>query len=86
MRRAKAVFLLEVNKAHFVHTMGFEYTAAKVDSPASVSSGSNHTTQTRCLIPKFDGATLSQEWKEALWDKFVTGAARKRDRCGVIST
>ena len=25
----------------------------------------------RCLIPRFDGAILSQEWKEALWDKFV---------------
>ena len=32
----------------------------------------------RCLIPRFDGAILSQEWKEALWDKFVTGAPRSR--------
>ena len=31
-----------------------------------------------CLIPWFDGAILSQEWKEALWDKFVTGAPRPR--------
>jgi len=22
-----------------------------------------------CLIPWFDGVTLSQEWKEALWDR-----------------
>jgi hypothetical protein len=29
-----------------------------------------------CLIPRFDGAMLSQEWREALWDKFVTGAPR----------
>jgi hypothetical protein len=34
----------------------------------------------RCLIPWFDGAILSQEWKEALWDKFVTGAPRTADR------
>jgi hypothetical protein len=32
----------------------------------------------RCLIPWFDGAILSQAWKEALWDKFVTGAPRQR--------
>ncbi|KAA0909995.1 hypothetical protein FLO80_18620 [Aquicoccus porphyridii] len=32
----------------------------------------------RCLIPRFDGAILSQAWKEALWDKFVTGAPRPR--------
>ncbi|MGL4440744.1 MAG: hypothetical protein ACRCUE_15885, partial [Bosea sp. (in: a-proteobacteria)] len=31
-----------------------------------------------CLIPRFDGAILSREWKEALWDKFVTGAPRPR--------
>ena len=32
----------------------------------------------RCLIPRFDGAILSQGWKEAVWDKFVTGAPRPR--------
>jgi hypothetical protein len=32
----------------------------------------------RCLIPRFDGAIHSLEWKEALWDKFVTGAPRPR--------
>jgi hypothetical protein len=31
-----------------------------------------------CLIPRFDGVILSKEWKEALWDKFVTGAPRPR--------
>jgi hypothetical protein len=29
-----------------------------------------------CLIPRFDGAILSREWKEARWDRFVTGAPR----------
>jgi hypothetical protein len=24
----------------------------------------------RCLIPRFDGAILSLEWKEAVWDRF----------------
>ena len=32
----------------------------------------------RCLIPRFDGAMLSLEWKDALWDKFVTEASRPR--------
>jgi uncharacterized protein involved in response to NO len=31
-----------------------------------------------CLIPRFDGAILSREWKEALWDKFVAAAPRPR--------
>lgn len=29
-----------------------------------------------CLIPRFDGAILSLEGKEAMWDKYVTGAPR----------
>jgi hypothetical protein len=33
---------------------------------------------TRCLIPRFDGAICSLEWKEALWDKYVTAAPRPR--------
>ncbi len=33
---------------------------------------------TRCLIPRFDGAILSLEWKEAIWDRYVTGAPRPR--------
>jgi hypothetical protein len=28
----------------------------------------------KCLIPQFDGAICSLEWKEALWDKYVTAA------------
>jgi len=35
-------------------------------------------TRSRCLIPRFDGVILSQEWKEVLWDKYVTGAPRPR--------
>ena len=33
-----------------------------------------------CLIPWFDGAILSREWKEALWDKFVMAAPRSSQR------
>jgi len=31
----------------------------------------------RCLVPAFDGAIFSLEWKEALWDKFHTAAPRR---------
>ena len=32
------------------------------------------TTVTRCLVPHFDGAFLSHDSKDALWDKFYTAA------------
>ena len=35
--------------------------------------------RSRCLVPVFDGALFSQEWRDALWDRFYTGApARQR--------
>jgi len=40
-----------------------------VDMPTQSAS----VERSRFLIPRFDGAILSQEKKEALWDKFVTG-------------
>jgi hypothetical protein len=37
------------------------------------------TRSSRCLVPEFDGALSMQEWKDALWAKFFTGApARQR--------
>ncbi len=38
------------------------------------------TLSRRCLIPWFSGAILSLEWKDALWDKFVTAAPRHARR------
>lgn len=38
------------------------------------------TRNTRCLIPEFDGAIFSLEWKEALWARFVTGKNDPPDR------
>jgi len=34
----------------------------------------------RCLIPGFDGAIFSHEWKEALWARFYMGAPRRQRR------
>jgi nitroreductase len=34
----------------------------------------------RCLVPAFDGAFLSREWKEALWARFYTGAPQRQRR------
>jgi hypothetical protein len=36
------------------------------------------------LIPRFDGAILCREWKEALWDRFVTGVPRPRTLSAAI--
>ncbi len=30
------------------------------------------------MIPRFDGVIFSKEWKDGLWDKFVTEAPRPR--------
>ena len=27
-----------------------------------------------CLVPAFDGVMFSPQWKDALWDRFCTGA------------
>ncbi len=36
------------------------------------------TPMPRCLIPWFDGAIHSVEWKDALWDRYVMAAPRPR--------
>jgi hypothetical protein len=38
----------------------------------------------RCLVPAFDGAFLSREWKEALWARFYTGAPLRQRRYNVV--
>jgi hypothetical protein len=35
----------------------------------------------RCLIPRFDGALFSGEWKDALWDRFFTAAPQRQRQC-----
>jgi hypothetical protein len=37
-----------------------------------------------CLTPWFDGVILLTEWKDALWDKFVTEAPRPRTPSEVL--
>lgn len=44
----------------------------------SCLSGLARDFRPRCLNQRFDEATLSMEWKEELWGKFVTGAPRPR--------
>jgi hypothetical protein len=38
------------------------------------------TLEARCLVPAFDGAYFSEREKEALWDRFYTGAPRRQRR------
>jgi hypothetical protein len=37
--------------------------------------------QPSCFAPGFDGASLSKDSKDALWDKFFTGAPRRQSGC-----
>ena len=34
-----------------------------------------------CLVPGFDGASLSNDWKDALWAKFFMGASQRQSGC-----
>ncbi len=34
----------------------------------------------RCLVPEIDGALFSQVWKDALWDRYFTGAPARQRR------
>jgi len=36
------------------------------------------TLEARCLIPLFNGALFSCEWRDALWARFYTGAPRRQ--------
>ena len=37
-------------------------------------------TRSGCLVPGFDGALFSGEWKDALWARFFMGAPRRQRR------
>jgi hypothetical protein len=41
---------------------------------------SRRTMPARCFVPDFDGAFLSSDSKDALWDKFYTGAPQRQRR------
>src|ERR1700690_275511 len=45
-----------------------------------VSAFFNIRLSTSCLIPNFDGAVLSSNWRDALWARFFTGAPRRQRR------
>jgi hypothetical protein len=54
----------------------------KDHKPVRVDEGTQITRewieQVRCLVPGFDGAIFSDEWKEALWARFFTEARARR--------
>ncbi len=43
-------------------------------APADSNRTSCSLIASRCLVPAIGGALFSQEWRDALWDKFYTGA------------
>jgi hypothetical protein len=52
---------------------------ANVNTPTIPSlSPSMDFTLARCLVPGFDGASLSNDWKDALWARFFMGAPRRQ--------
>ena len=52
---------------------------ANVNTPIRLPQQSDRLAEIiELLIPRFDGAILSLEWKEAIWDRYVTGAPRPR--------
>jgi hypothetical protein len=50
-------------------------------NPAPVDQEKNTSIATaalpRCLIPDFDGAIFSLEWRDALWARFFTAAPQR---------
>ena len=70
--------MYSVHLRHFITVLG-------VGSRRRSTCVSDCVAYPSCLIPWFDGAILSQEWKEALWDRFVMGAPRTAASSGLRS-
>jgi hypothetical protein len=49
--------------------------------PAFLTIGANGRRCPRCFVPDFDGAFLSNDSKDALWDRFYTGAPQRQSGC-----
>ena len=55
-----------------------------VGMPMAIASGIDQAQreglkgEISCLVPEFNGAFLSTEWKEALWARFYTAAPRRQ--------
>jgi transposase len=56
------------------------YTAPKCANYFANAGYSLKTSRSRCLVPSFDGVFLSSDSKDALWDRFYTGAPRRQRR------
>ena len=49
--------------------------------PCNRSESCNRRSRpTKCIVPAFYGAYFSRAWKEALWDRFCTGAPQRQRR------
>jgi len=63
----------EQRRAHVQHVKE-KVSQKKTDLTVCPRCGEKMIERTRCLIPGFDGAIFSLNWKEALWARFFTGA------------
>jgi hypothetical protein len=60
------------------------FNEARIAEPTEFSASSDTGVSLRdlesCLVPGFNGALFSWEWKDALWDRFFTAAPRRQRR------
>jgi transposase len=79
--------LSELSKKFGVHaTQISTWKRAAIENMASAFGRRGHDPDTpRCLIPGFDGAISSSEWKDALWARYCTEAPRRRGLSGARS-
>jgi Transposase zinc-binding domain len=64
--------LLPVPYYHVVFTL---------PAPVAAVAFQNKAVVYDCLVPGFDGALFSPEWRDALWAKFFMGAPARQRRC-----
>jgi imidazolonepropionase-like amidohydrolase len=51
-----------------------------IDSHGHVTSVGQAAGFASCLVSDFDGALFSSGWKDALWDRYITGAPPRQRR------
>src|SRR5689334_10166558 len=69
-------FARSIRRSRWPHAGQRILPKSKWPLPALVRTPQSHVMLAllRCLVPGFDGALFSLEWKDALWVKFCMGA------------
>ena len=72
-------------RSKYAHSSSVISPRIKAALPAALNqftfpASTDLSTRPRCLIPGFDGAPLSPDSKDALWDRFFTAAPQRQRR------